>query len=121
MNIVMKFCRSECLRTTTFCSIAIILGIMLGYYVFADRNVDSMVYFKAERSKDYNTRFAVVGDWGRKGHDHQRDVALQMALVSEVLRPNFIVSTGDNFYPSGKVYADNFVENILSKIRYFQV
>ncbi|WP_019989796.1 metallophosphoesterase [Rudanella lutea] len=50
---------------------------------------------------DKALHFAVVGDWGRQGEYRQRDVALQMARAMAGLSGSFIISTGDNFYPSG--------------------
>jgi tartrate-resistant acid phosphatase type 5 len=46
-------------------------------------------------------RFTVFGDWGRNGEDKQRETAQQMGIVANSFKPAFIVSTGDNFYPSG--------------------
>ena len=46
-------------------------------------------------------RFMVFGDWGRNGEDNQKEVAIQMGIVAKDFKPAFIVSTGDNFYPSG--------------------
>jgi hypothetical protein len=43
----------------------------------------------------------LVGDWGRDGHCCQNDVAQEMALASAKVQAEWIVSTGDNFYPSG--------------------
>lgn len=45
--------------------------------------------------------FLVIGDWGRYGDDHQKSVANEMAKVAEKINRNFIISTGDNFYPQG--------------------
>jgi tartrate-resistant acid phosphatase type 5 len=45
--------------------------------------------------------FIVMGDWGRNGADHQKQVADQMGKSAEELSVDFIISTGDNFYPSG--------------------
>jgi hypothetical protein len=47
--------------------------------------------------------FLVMGDWGRNGADHQKPVAAQMGKVAEAMKTNFIIATGDNFYPSGVV------------------
>ena len=47
--------------------------------------------------------FLAVGDWGRNGEDHQKQVAEQMGKVAAMVKANFIVSTGDNIYPSGVV------------------
>ncbi|MCW5908734.1 MAG: metallophosphoesterase [Chitinophagales bacterium] len=45
--------------------------------------------------------FYVIGDWGRKGKYHQRKVAEAMNTCAEVAPPQFIISTGDNFYTFG--------------------
>lgn len=45
--------------------------------------------------------FLVLGDWGRGGDFHQRDVAEQMGKVAERFGSQFIVAVGDNFYESG--------------------
>ncbi|XP_042499910.1 purple acid phosphatase 3-like [Macadamia integrifolia] len=52
-------------------------------------------------------RVLVVGDWGRKGHYNQTEVAVQMGKVADVLDPAFIISTGDNFYGSGLTGTDD--------------
>ncbi len=45
--------------------------------------------------------FLAIGDWGRHGHDYQRDVAAQMGESGELLGARFVVSVGDNFYKNG--------------------
>lgn len=45
--------------------------------------------------------FYVLGDWGRNGFHGQRHVAQAMQEATDYLSPQFIVSTGDNFYPRG--------------------
>jgi len=45
--------------------------------------------------------FLVLGDWGRDGDQHQRDVAQQMGRVAAETDAAFVVSTGDNFYGKG--------------------
>jgi len=52
---------------------------------------------------EYDMHFMVVGDWGRNGADHQVAVARQMGQWAEQHANDFIISTGDNFYPSGVV------------------
>lgn len=47
------------------------------------------------------THFYVIGDWGRNGYEHQQEVALAMQALAQTLEPEFIISTGDNFYPDG--------------------
>lgn len=43
----------------------------------------------------------VIGDFGRNGYDGQQEVADQMQATTKVLEPEFILTTGDNFYPNG--------------------
>lgn len=45
--------------------------------------------------------FLVLGDWGRRGNWQQQAVADQMAAVADTLECDFVISTGDNFYPDG--------------------
>jgi hypothetical protein len=40
-----------------------------------------------------------IGDWGRRGADHQQEVADSMAEYALAHPPEFVISTGDNFYP----------------------
>lgn len=41
-----------------------------------------------------------VGDWGRRSHFNQSHVAEMMDAKASMVAPEFIVSVGDNFYPS---------------------
>jgi len=43
----------------------------------------------------------VLGDWGRRGEHGQGAVAAAMGRVADRVPPEFVISTGDNFYPSG--------------------
>lgn len=47
--------------------------------------------------------FIAMGDWGRVGADHQKQVAKQMGITAAEVKAQFIISTGDNFYPSGVI------------------
>lgn len=47
------------------------------------------------------TNFLVVGDWGRNGQYHQKDVAIEMNKESARTGAQFVLSTGDNFYENG--------------------
>ncbi len=47
--------------------------------------------------------FLAMGDWGRNGADHQREVAKQMGITATQIGSQFTISTGDNFYPSGVI------------------
>lgn len=45
--------------------------------------------------------FMVVGDWGRNGDAHQREVAVEMGRTAERLASQCVLSVGDNFYEDG--------------------
>ena len=45
--------------------------------------------------------FLVVGDWGRDGAQHQRDVAEAMGRAAAESGARFVLSVGDNFYENG--------------------
>lgn len=47
--------------------------------------------------------FIAMGDWGRVGADHQKQIAVQMGKTSFDIKSQFTISTGDNFYPSGVI------------------
>jgi tartrate-resistant acid phosphatase type 5 len=47
--------------------------------------------------------FIVMGDWGRNGDDHQKEVAVQMGKTAKEIGSQFVIATGDNFYPSGVI------------------
>lgn len=51
--------------------------------------------------------FLVIGDWGRCGEFYQKEVAEQMAYASVSGAADFIISTGDNFYPKGVASVDD--------------
>lgn len=58
-------------------------------------------YIKGIKLLDNALNFIVVGDWGRQGEYYQKAVAEQMANAAVSLDAEFVVSTGDNFYPDG--------------------
>jgi len=45
--------------------------------------------------------FMVIGDWGHNGHFYQKEVAHQLEIAMYQTDADFIISTGDNFYPNG--------------------
>lgn len=51
--------------------------------------------------------FLAVGDWGREGAYHQREVAIEMAASARQLEARFVVSVGDNFYQDGVTSVDD--------------
>lgn len=80
------------------CSLSLWYGVHVGKTV---KYVYALGYLKAEVDETrYPTRFLVVGNWGERNQD-QKDVALEMAYVAEIFKPQFVLSTGDNVYPYG--------------------
>ena len=45
--------------------------------------------------------FYTFGDWGRNGKYGQKELADMMNKAAMKVEPEFIVSTGDNFYHNG--------------------
>ncbi len=52
-------------------------------------------------AEEASISFLLVGDWGRRGHHHQRAVARQMGITAEAINSLYTVSIGDNFYENG--------------------
>ncbi len=52
---------------------------------------------------DSAIHFIAMGDWGRNGADHQKQVAAQMGKTATDTKAQFVIATGDNFYPSGVI------------------
>jgi hypothetical protein len=52
---------------------------------------------------DFALHFMALGDWGRNGEYDQLEVAKQMGQWAAEHPNNFVISCGDNFYPSGVV------------------
>lgn len=53
--------------------------------------------------QDKALHFIAMGDWGRVGADHQKEVAVQMGKTAAAINSQFTIATGDNFYPSGVI------------------
>lgn len=51
--------------------------------------------------------FIAMGDWGRDGTNHQRDVALQMGRAMRAMNGQFVLAVGDNFYEAGVASVDD--------------
>jgi len=56
---------------------------------------------------DSSLNFIAMGDWGRNGADHQKQVAAAMGRTASDTKAQFVISTGDNFYPSGVISAQD--------------
>lgn len=50
--------------------------------------------------------FYSIGDWGKRG-SRLNATSESMGLLSDVHKPDFILSLGDNFYPDGVVSSDD--------------
>lgn len=69
--------------------------------------IRSLLVFISSLHAAQAVSFAVIGDWGRGGAHHQRQ-------VGDTLRRqdiSFVISTGDNFYPRG--ITSTFDDNLL--------
>ena len=55
---------------------------------------------RSNRSDSSELRFIAIGDWGQ-GNQDQREIAKAMGKWCSSHRCDFIISTGDNFYPCG--------------------
>ncbi len=45
--------------------------------------------------------FIAMGDWGRNGNFGQKETADEMGIYAEMNKIDFIMTLGDNFYPTG--------------------
>ncbi|XP_075483365.1 purple acid phosphatase 4-like [Primulina tabacum] len=64
-------------------------------------NADNLPRFEHPAKSDGSLSIMVVGDWGRRGLYNQSAVAHQMGIIGEKMDLDFVISTGDNFYPDG--------------------
>lgn len=81
--------------------------------LFSQFFLPAQVYIKDSLTYRHNTdtliknfsalNFIAMGDWGRNGADHQKEVAVQMGKTASAVRAQFIIAAGDNFYPSGVI------------------
>jgi tartrate-resistant acid phosphatase type 5 len=88
---------------------SILLIVLILNYQYQQAQVlvkDSTALPKADAKlirKDRALHFIAMGDWGRNGADHQRQVAKQMGVTAKEIGSMFTIATGDNFYPSGVI------------------
>jgi len=66
--------------------VVLAIGLLLFVLVSSAQKHPAVEYESVKEIKQKALRFIVFGDWGRNGEDNQME---------------FIVSTGDNFYPNG--------------------
>ena len=81
--------------------IIILAFLMLSYSGFSQGDTRPFYEKEDEVIPNKPLNFIVFGDWGRNGEDNQKAVAVQMGKTAKKFKPQFIVSTGDNFYPNG--------------------
>ena len=53
-------------------------------------------------------QFVVIGDWGRNGEFGQRELGRQMGITAQQIDADFVISTGDHFYPNGVQSVDDY-------------
>ncbi|UZR98400.1 purple acid phosphatase family protein [Chondrinema litorale] len=70
---------------------------------YGQQTTNNVKQTKTLRKLENAVNFIVMGDWGRNGEDHQQLVADQMGITAAEIGADFIISTGDNFYPSGVI------------------
>lgn len=79
----------------------IVIFIFLSFYAVALKAQTARQNSAKLKINPKAINFLVMGDWGRNGEDHQKPVANQLGKTAEEASVDFIISTGDNFYPRG--------------------
>jgi tartrate-resistant acid phosphatase type 5 len=82
---------------TIFCFLACLIACQSP----VQNAVPEIEYFKGYELPADAYSFLVLGDWGRRGQFLQRETGKQMGITAEEMNARFIITTGDNFYPSG--------------------
>jgi len=59
------------------------------------------------KSDEDGFAFFIIGDWGRNGSFNQKQLAEVMNEAAAIIEPEFIISTGDNFYENGVASIDD--------------
>ncbi|KAI7845357.1 hypothetical protein COHA_001064 [Chlorella ohadii] len=103
----------------------VVVLIVAAVVLASETGVGKPVNARTLDSGPYSVRFLAVGDWGRgpgqKEHDNQTAVAQLMDRVAAAQPVEFIVSTGDNFYPNGltsykdPAFTDTFTKTYSAK------
>jgi len=88
----MKQTRREFVRVLFVATQAAVVGRLLP---------DPLRAAEVTDAKTAGLNFLVFGDWGRHGEKDQVEVAMQMEIAANAMKPQFIISVGDNFYEKG--------------------
>ncbi|KAL8034899.1 hypothetical protein ABFX02_12G060800 [Erythranthe guttata] len=78
-----------------------VLMIIIFVEIMVAANGELQRFVHPATKADGSMSVLVIGDWGRKGMYNQSQLAYQMGITAEKKDVDFIISTGDNFYPSG--------------------
>ncbi|KAK4488892.1 hypothetical protein RD792_004691 [Penstemon davidsonii] len=82
-------------------SILVVINILVFEIFFMHIAYAVLERFEHPIKADGSLSVLVIGDWGRKGQYNQSKLAYQMGITAEKIDVDFVISTGDNFYPSG--------------------
>jgi tartrate-resistant acid phosphatase type 5 len=98
--------RRDFVRTTALTAVGATLIPSIGALAAAPRvtqlESEDLTMLPAIKD-DFPLHFMALGDWGRNGEYDQLEVAKQMGQWGTDHPNNFVISCGDNFYPSGVV------------------
>ncbi|MEO1053230.1 MAG: metallophosphoesterase [Bacteroidota bacterium] len=81
----------------------IILTLLAGLFIGCEAKKEPKALQVSEDFVEINDayHFYVLGDWGRNGQYGQQELADMMNEAAKKVEPEFIISTGDNFYNNG--------------------
>ncbi|GBF89772.1 hypothetical protein Rsub_02942 [Raphidocelis subcapitata] len=109
--------RRRVMKIAAVVAAACVLVVLVGALGAGARKLRDAPYQCAAPDGQYNVTFFVIGDWGRQGNGNQLRAARMMADVAACAKPNFIISSGDNFYSHGLTSAnDPAFEESFSKV-----
>lgn len=100
--------------------VAVVL-VVVAVVLASESGMGKPVNVQTLDSGPYSVRFLAVGDWGRgpgqQGHANQTAVAQLMGKVAAAQPVEFVVSTGDNFYPNGLTsYNDSAFKDTFTNV-----
>ncbi|MEJ0028906.1 MAG: tartrate-resistant acid phosphatase type 5 family protein [Bacteroidota bacterium] len=75
--------------------------LIASFAVYGQKENKTVTIDKAFQPHPGALNFYLFGDWGRDGKAGQKKVSEVMDAAAKIEAPQFIVSTGDNFYPDG--------------------